>query len=157
MKTRIVYPRLWNDAKFVETDPETKVLFLYLITCESLGLSRFHRIDDRKIMFDTGLKVNQLTTGKKQLTNLKWCFFKNDWVYHNHDCAYVSYTGQVRVMDTKTKEIQNVPVDIIEYFNPLITRYEPSINYKSKTINHKPETTKPLDFKSLASQLRGDK
>lgn len=131
---------MWNDEQFVKTNLETKVLFNYLINCESLGLSRFHRLTDRQIMFDTNLNFNQLETGKQELTNIKWCFFKSDWIYHNHDCAYVSYEGRDRVRQSKEKEIESVPVEIIEYFNPLITRYELVLNYKSEILNTKSKT-----------------
>lgn len=135
MKTRIVYPKLWKDEKYPLTSLEAKVLFMYLITCDSLSLTRFHRITDRQIIFDTGLTVNQLETGKRELSDLKWCFFYQDWVYHNHDCAYISYEGRDRVIDSKLKELAEVPDEIQNYFNPLITRYEPLLNNKSKTLN----------------------
>lgn len=149
MDTRIVYPRLWLDEKFAgaATALETKVLFSYLINCESLKLSRYHRLTDRQIMFDTGLTKEQLRTAKDELTELKWCFFKDSWIYHNHDCAYISYTGQPKVIAAKEKQIAEVPQRIRDYFNPLITRSERILNYKLKTINHRTETinNKPVD------------
>jgi len=155
MKTRIVYPQLWKDEKYALTKPETKVLFMYLITCDSLSLSRYHRISDRQIMFDTGLDFNQLTTGKKELTDLKWCFFYQEWVYHNHDCAYVDYEGRDRVIASKNKEMEAVPQEVREYFNPLITRYKPVLNHKSKTINQKQETNEApkKSFSEMKSQI----
>lgn len=180
MKTRIVYPKMWFDEKFTLTEKETKVLFNYLINCNSLGLSRYHRITDRQMLFDTGIKPEELETAKKQLTELKWCFFKDDWVYHNHDCAYVSYGGRDIVMASKAKEISEVPQEIKDYFNPLITRYElvkeissnvdneakvnplttgrkPLINHKQEIINDKSETRNSKGFQSakeIANKLR---
>jgi len=160
MKTRIVYPRMWLDDKYPSTSKETKVLFNYLITCLSLGLTRYHKITRRQIMFDTNLTANELETGMKELTEMKWCFFKENWVYHNHDCAYVSYEGRDRVLESKAREIENVPQHIKDYFNPLITRKEPDLNYKLKTINSnkKEEINKEeeIDIDEIDQGLRGN-
>ena len=147
MKTRIIFPQMWFDEKFAACSLETKVLFCYLITSNLLGLSRYHHITDRQIMFDTGLTVNQLITGKKQLTSLKWCFFTENWIFHNHKCAYIDYEGRDRVLESKVKEIASVPIKVRDYFNPLITCYEPILNNKLKTINYKSEIGNIEKFK----------
>lgn len=88
-------------------------------------------------MFDTGLSFNQLITGKKELEEMKWCFFTDNWIFHNHACAYVDYNGRDRVLESKAKEIEDIPTKVKEYFKGLITRYKPVLNHKSKTINQK--------------------
>jgi len=136
VRTRIVYPQMWLDEKFAQCNLETKVLFCYLITSNQLGLTPYHHITDRQILFDTGLNLNQLKTGKKELTDLKWCFFTDNWVFHNHICAYVDYTGRDRVIEAKNQELKNIPDKVIHIFNPLITRYKPVLNHKSETISN---------------------
>ena len=108
MKTRILYPAMWFDEKFASCSVEAKLLFLYLISNDHLGLTRYLHITDRQIIFDTGLTVNQLVTGKEELTKLKWCFFTENWVFHNHKCAYIDYEGRDRVDQSKKKEIDNI-------------------------------------------------
>ena len=142
MKTRIVYPELWLDKDFASCMSTTKLLFCYLINNIQLKLSPYLHITDRQIMFDIGLTVNQLETGKKELTNLRWCFFAGDWVFHNHKCAYVDYEGRDRVQEAKEKEISSVPLEIKEVFKGLITGCQPVLNHKSKIINPKSETIK---------------
>lgn len=149
MKTRIVYPQLWLDEKFAECKQSTKLFFMYLITNQSLGLSRFTRLSDRKISFDTGLNTVQINEAKEELIKLKWCFFKEEWIFHNHNCAYVDYKNNERVLTSKQKEIDLVPKEIIEYFNlscsnKVETTLEQSsnINKKSKTINQKRESVR---------------
>lgn len=160
MKTRIVYPQLWLDEKFVLCTPVTKTLFCYLINNVYLGLSRYCRISDRRITFETGLSASELAEGKKQLTELHWCYFHEDWIFHNHSCAYVDYAGNLKVEVARAKEINSVPKEIKEVFNRLAkngislketaidsdkfnglkTGSDPDINYKLKTINHKSGT-----------------
>lgn len=142
MKTRIVYPSLWFDENFALHSVETKLLFLYLITSNQLSLSRYHHITDRQIMFDTGLNINQLKRGKKDLNKLKWCFFTENWVFHNHKCGYVDYFGRDRVMESKEKEIAEVPSKVKQVFKGLVSGYKPVLNQKPETINNKPETRK---------------
>jgi hypothetical protein len=152
---------MWFDEKFATCSMEAKVLFFYLISNDHLGLTPYLHITDRQIMFDTGLTFNQLETGKKELTSLRWCFFTENWVYHNHDCAYIDYEGRDRVIDAKNKELQNIPIKVQEYFNPLITRYKPVLNHKSEIINPKSETinqkSKTEELKKQAHQLIGKK
>lgn len=137
MKTRIIYPQLWHDSKFCECSIEAKTLFMFIITNPYLGLSRYSRLSDRQIAFHTGLSGKKLETAKNELSILKWCFFSNEWVYHNHNCAYVEYEGNSKVATSKESEISNVPQEIKEVINGLLTGYQPNINYKSKTINQK--------------------
>lgn len=143
MKNRIVYPQMWYDEKFAKCTTATKLVFMYLITNDKLGLTPYHRITDRQILFDTGVDPIQLQVAKDELSALKWCFFYDEWVYHNHACAYVSYGGQPKVIAAKERELLSIPTSVKDYFNPLITRYQPNItrNQKSETNNQKLETS----------------
>lgn len=144
MKTRIIYPQLWLDEKFAECKLATKLLFMYLISNQYLGLSRYSRISDRKILFDTGLNSVQLAEAKKELSSLRWCFFKDEWIFHNHECAYMDYNQNQRVLISKEKELSSVPSEIVEYFNQFClnniqTPLEQgsNLNHKSKIRNQK--------------------
>lgn len=174
MKTRIVYPQMWEDTKFSACALETKVLFCYLTNNLYLGLTRYSHINDRRILFDTALTSKQLETGKKELSELNWVLFFNDWQYHNHNCAYVDYTGRDRVQEAKEKELDSIPLKVKEHFNGLIrgyepvnhsgkvkgliTGYKPVLNHKSKTINHKSKTNtddfEVVDTNSIREVLR---
>ena len=77
---------------------------MYLISNQYLGLSRYSRISDRKILFDTGLNNVQINEGKRELEELRWCFFKDEYVFHSHDCAYVDYFRNEKVGKAKEKE-----------------------------------------------------
>lgn len=148
MKTRIVYPQLWLDRNFKKCGLEAKVLFSFLINNPFLGLSRYSRIDDDQILFSTGLKPLQLEKAKQELQELKWCYFYNgEWIYHNHDCAYMEFTGNSKVEKAREKELIDVPSNVKEVINGLITGCKPNINHKSEIINQKPETKKEIKNK----------
>lgn len=160
MKTRIVYPRLWLDEKFAECKTHTKLLFSYLINNNYLGLSRYTRISDRQIKFDLGLNSVQIDEAKKELEKIRWCFFKDDYVYHNHDCAYVDYFRNEKVGEAKEKEIEKIKPEIVSYFNQIClnkvqTQLEhgSNLNYKLETINKKQETIKDKSINSLTDEF----
>lgn len=140
MKTRIVYPQLWLDEKFYNCSLETKVLFNYLINNIYLGLSRYTRISDRKISFETGLNTDQIILAKGELEALRWCFFKGEWIYHNHNCAYVDYKRNANVEKSKENEVENVPYEIKRYFKECcLNGVQTAFTQKPETINHKSE------------------
>lgn len=146
MKTRIVYPQMWLDEKFAECKQSTKLLFLYLITNNYLGLSPYTHLNDRQIMFDTGLNSVQLEEGKRELEQLRWVYFKDGWLFHNHTCAYIDYVRNERVEQAKEAEVKQVPLDIAQYFNEIclnkvqtVLEQGSNLNHKSETINHKSE------------------
>lgn len=139
MKTRIVYPALWLDEGFAQCELNTKLYFMYLITNQALGLSRYTRISDRRVSFDTGLNTVQIKQAKEELEQLKWCYFKDEWVFQNHNCAYVDYIRNEKVSISKEKEIENVPSDIREYFNAFCLNKIETDFKQSLNINNKPE------------------
>jgi hypothetical protein len=150
MKTRIIYPQLWLDEKFASCKAETKLLFMYLITSPHLGLSVYSRISDRKILFDTGLNKVQTALGKKELEELRWCFFKDEWIFHNHKCAYVDYAQNDRVAKSKAAEIATVPEEIVQYFdqcclNKVQTPVQTPFDPKSEIINKNTENNNTVN------------
>ena len=154
MKKRIVCPSLWFDEKFASISVEAKLLFMYLITNDQLTLTRYHHISDRQILFDTGLTINQLKTSKKELEKLHWCFFSEGWIYHNHNCAYVDYFGQPKVMIAKEKELEIIPDKIKGVFNGFLTPYQPNRNQKLETRNQKPEIKNQKRVEEIKKQIR---
>ena len=106
MKTRIVYPKRWNDRAYINTSKETKVVFEFLIGSDFIGLSPIQHVGDHLIAFFTHLTDQEVQNAKKELEQIKWCFFYKDWVFHNHDAAYVNYTGRDRVMKSKIQEVR---------------------------------------------------
>lgn len=66
MKTRIIYTKFWKDEYIGGLNLSEKVLFLYLLTNEHVGLSDIYELSDRIILFDTGLNKEQLENAKQK-------------------------------------------------------------------------------------------
>lgn len=137
MKTRTVYPQLWHDTNFCDLSIEAIALFGFLITNPYLGLSRYSRISDRQIQFHTGLSGDKLKKAKQQLEGIKWVFFKDEWQYHNHQCAHMEYSQNHRVEQAREKEISSVPADVKEWFEHCLNGVETVLQQGSNTVQTK--------------------
>jgi len=136
MKTRIIYPSMWESDEVVELSKNAKILLLNLLTTPSLGLSRYLKHGNNKAMFETGLRFAELEKAQEEL---QVCGVKyiDGWYFLGCDFAYLDYDGNEKVMVAKEKEISQIPQSAIDYFNGLTTGLKPNINHKSKTINQK--------------------
>lgn len=142
MKTRIVHTKVWQDDWFTNLSRSSKILFLYLLTNDQIGLSGKFELTDRRILFDTGLNNQELDQGKIDLKN-KIAFF-NGWVWiRNTDKYNKQYTASSKNQVALDRENSFIPDSVREYFDSLSIDYPSSmdstINHKSEIINHKSE------------------
>ena len=133
---------IWRDEKFAEFNKTEKLLTLYLISNQYLGLTRYAKIPDRTILFDTGLTKNEIAEAKQSLQE-KWqaFVFWGDWVYINNDWSYCDYSGG-KTSKAKEQELSSVPKEILSLVENIGQRLPndcPSIgliNNKLKIINN---------------------
>lgn len=154
MKTRIVYPKnLWFNKEFKALKSTTKVVCLYLVTNENIGLSPIYKQQDLEICFKCGISEKQLEEIKGELTGL--FYFKDEWVYINNEFTYCDYQGQKKVMESKAREEKSIPPYVKAYFKGvkegLDTPSGVSINPKPKTINNNKGVVKGGNYPSTDS------
>lgn len=135
MKTRIVNPSLWENDKISELSKDARIAISFLINNPKLGLTRYAYITDKYATYSTGLNLTEWTKAKDELQEIKWCYFKDGWVYQNHEFAYLDYFGRDRVMKSKDEELDRVPMEIQDYFKGLISGL---LLLTKESINHKP-------------------
>lgn len=140
MKTKILYPKnIWFNKPFRSLDTTSRVVCLYLVTNDNIGLIRTYKQHDLELCFILSLKETQLEKIKADIEETGLFYFKDEWVYINNDFSYVDYQGRDRLMEAKQKETDNVPSYIAEHFEQVIkglkTGYKPPINNKYKIIN----------------------
>ena len=115
MKSRKIKSKIWKDSWFASLSRSSKILFLYLLTCDDVGLSGYAELPDRIICFETGLSNAELAESKIEL-NPKVLFF-NEWVYvvnlSKHDPIKSEKNPMQSVLQ---KEIDSVPEEIMNYF-----------------------------------------
>lgn len=145
MKTRIVYPKnIWYSKTFKNLTDKSKLLALYLVTNENIGLTQIYRQRDMELCFILGLTEKQLEVLKQEIQTVQLYFFKDEWVYINNDFSYCDYFRNKETTVAKEKELQSIPIEIVSFFKDFRLNEHPTefergstINNKSKIINHK--------------------
>jgi hypothetical protein len=153
MKTRIIQTKIWRDLYFVSLSQLEKLLFLYLITNEKINLIGIYELTDREILFDTGIKEEELEKAKKKFTLDKKIYFSGEWVKIINYDKYNAYIGE-KNETAKEKELSFVPKNIIDYEYPIDGvsiphRYSENQNHNK---NHN-KNKKPKEEKSKINEI----
>lgn len=142
MQTRIVHTKVWKDEWFVSLSPQSKILWLYLLTNEHVNIVGVFELSDRVMIFDTGLSNKELQAAKSEITGK--AFFYNGYVRLLNVNRYNSYSGQ-KLDEARKKQIGQIPLEISEHLMGIDTSINTSIhttdNHNHKH-NHKPEIKK---------------
>ena len=123
MKQRKIYTKIWKDDWFCSLSQNSKLLFLYLLTNESIGFSGCYELSDRQIVFDTNIK--DLEKIKKELFP-KIIFF-NGWVYVVNAQGYNNFVGDSfekaikKEIDLIPENIKNTLINAKEYPTPEVS------------------------------------
>ena len=148
MKTRIIHTRIWQDGWFTSITRSSRLLFIYLLTCESNNICGIFEIPDRNILFDTGLNQSELDQAKKDLKE-KVIFYEG-WIKILNTEKYNNYVTNPKLEKAFNRELSVVPSKTIEYMNKYDTSIDTSIytinNHKSKTINQKSKIKKDKTY-----------
>jgi hypothetical protein len=151
MKTRILHTKIYSDSFFIELTPIEKLLFIYLITNESVNIIHLYECPDRKIMFDTGLTKDQLIKAKDKFQDAGKIYFFKGYVFLKNSSKYETYAGG---LNDKAKEnaIAVLDQEIVSWYEAILankntpidrgidTPLKGTINHKSEIIIHKSET-----------------
>lgn len=143
MKTRIVWTKIWEDSWFDGLSQDARLLFIYLLTNSTIGLSGCFELRDKTICYHTHLIPEQLLKAKRELDpKVK---FEMNWVYIVNAQGYNGFLG-VKTEVAVKRELALIPQDIKTAFGigkdytpsiPHIYPIDGSINNKSEIINNK--------------------
>lgn len=143
MKTRIIHTRIWTDSFFESLSPQEKLLFIFFITNENIGLTGAYECTDRAIAYHTGLSSGEITKGKEKFKqNFE---FVDSWVYLKNAVKYQNYKSNEKLLKAYTKEFDSLPVKVqklIKNDTSSDTGIHTLLNNKSEIINHKKENIK---------------
>lgn len=109
MKARVIHTRIWSDSWFVGLSRASKIVFLYLISNESIGLTGIYECPDFKISSHTGVNTSELEECKKELQG-KISFYKG-WVKIVNTDKYQTFKGLKNEV-AKEKELNLIPPDV---------------------------------------------
>lgn len=159
MKQRKIYTKIWKDDWFCSLSQNSKLLFLYLLTNESIGFSGCYELSDRQIVFDTNIK--DLEKIKKELFP-KIIFF-NGWVYVVNAQGYNNFVGDSfekaisKEISLIPENIKNTLINAKEYPTPEVTvGYSRGTNSNNNYNNNynNIENLKEEDFQNIAEKYQ---
>lgn len=141
MKTRIVHTKIWQDSWFCSLQQPSRIVFLYLLTCQYNNLCGKFELSDRTLLFDTKVTHAQLEIAKKELQQ-RVVFYKG-WVRILHAGKYNNYVFNTKMEIASEKEKKLIPEEIDTVLDEYDTSIHTSIytpnNHKSEIIIHKSE------------------
>lgn len=162
MKTRIVFTKIWKDSYFLKLSQQEQLVFLFLITNDSVGLTGIYELDDSVIL--SALKISQTQLNKikqKFIADRKFSFYEGWIKILNHD-KYNNYSGPKNEIAIE-REFSLISQGIIENLDRVSIGYlsvaDTLNNHKSEIINQKSkikdENSKKEfgDFSDLTSEV----
>lgn len=142
MKTRIIQTRFWDDEFVCELAPIEKLVFLYLITNQRIGLTGAYECPDKYIAFDVGISTTALEKIKKRLSDK--FIFVGGWVVIVNASKYNNYSSNAFQKKAYKKEYEYLPEHIKPYVQEVeAEEYAPDyvkgrrLNYKHREIAEK--------------------
>lgn len=104
-----MHTKIWQDDWFAGLSRGAKLLFLYLITNQEIGMTGVYELPDRVMMFNVGLNQSELEQAKKELSG-KVAFY-NGWVFVRNSERYNSFRGEKNEL-AKERECRGIPLEI---------------------------------------------
>ncbi|MCM8788063.1 MAG: hypothetical protein NC935_08460, partial [Candidatus Omnitrophica bacterium] len=142
MKTRIFKTKFWLDSKVRSLTPNSRLLFIYLLTNPFVSLTSYYEIDNGQIRLDLGLNERELKKSKEELEKNNRVFFYNNWVFIPNLDKHNPYWKSPKTKKAYEEELKNIPKEILDYFKRKIdstiysTPKTEIINNKIKIINN---------------------
>lgn len=118
MKTRILHTKIWEDSYFSELSIMEKLLFLYYLTNKNINLVGIYEITDKKVLFETGVTLDDLRIFQNKVSESQKIFFYKDCVFIVNHNKYQKYDGE-KLEVAKNKEIDVLNSDIKDKFNEM--------------------------------------
>jgi len=143
MKTRIIQTRFWKDDFISKLNVEAKLVFLYLITNESIGLTGIYEEPIPYIAFHCGLNNKKVEKALDDLKD-KIVYFKG-WIVVKNAIKYNNYASNSKQRKAYMKEYEKIP-DALKRYIPYyknVDKYSPkyiscgSSGYKHRKIAEK--------------------
>jgi len=143
MKTRIIQTRFWDDEFVSELDVESKLVFIYLLTNEAIGLTGIYERPKKFIAFYCGLSVQQV---EKALTDISSkILYIDGWVVIKNAIKYNNYASNSKQRTAYMNEWNRLPEHIQKYapYFDNVDDYKPGYvkgnktNYKHREVAEK--------------------
>ena len=117
MKARQFQSRFWDDEFVVDATWQTRLAFVYLLTCSPMNMCGIFQLSDRKIIFDTGLSEADFEIAKEELSVNKKVVFKGGWVFVANAFKNCKVWKSPTNWNAWEEDILKVKPEVMDYFN----------------------------------------
>lgn len=115
MKSRIIFNTLYKTEEWGSLDNQQKVLAIYLMTNESIGLVPAYRLNKREVSFWLNIDVGKIESNISKLESLGIYLVGQYIVVCNTFSAYIYHTGEKnRNRNAMIKEFRQLPIAVQE-------------------------------------------
>lgn len=109
MKTRIIHTRFWQDNFVCKLTPKEKLLFIYLLTNEKIGLTGIYELPDKYIKAELELTQAELDVAKNKFQKNGKFYFDNGWIVAVNVNKYNNYVSSPKVKMAYNRELGCIP------------------------------------------------
>lgn len=115
MNTSIIKKDFWKSDEYIEFHLDTKVIYLYLMSCPDKGYLNVFKFNKHIASLCTGVSKNSIEAGLEQLEAKGFIEIYNDYIglLKGHTTAVGGQYGGVN----KLRELASLPVDVREHFS----------------------------------------
>ena len=156
MKTRIIHTRFWKDDYISNLNRTEKIIFIYLITNESLNMCGIYELPDKYICLDVGVTQPELTKAKQKFHKDNKIIFIKGWIkIVNHD-KFNSY-GKGMQEKALEKELSILPTYITDTSIDTSIHTRPNTEYRNKNIEIRNKNTENRIQKEEIEEVKIEK
>jgi hypothetical protein len=151
VKTRIIQTRFWKDEYVKQLSTEEKLVFLFLLSNETVNLVGTYQVYPQEIALWCDISVQKATQCLEKFTEDRKFFYKNGWIKIINYEKYQNYGGGTQ-QKAYEKELEQIP----EYMHQhsLDTSIDTNIN---TSIDGSMDTTYNTEIRNKKSEIRNKK
>lgn len=116
MKTRIIHTKIWTDTWFTDLSTIEKLLFIFFITNERIGLTGAYECSDRITSFYTTIPIEEIKKAKEKLNSF---IFVDNWIVIKKAHLYNNYTSNDKLRMAYDKEYQLLPDNVKKHIEEI--------------------------------------
>lgn len=154
MKTRIIKTAIWNDSFFINLSSEAKLVFLFLITNNLIGMTGIYEMSPEIISFYTKIQIDKIEKILKD--NLKEkIIYRDGWIVVKNAIKHNNYATNPKQKMAYMKEWNNLPEELKIYapsFND-VNEYKPKYKKRDSEYEHRLIAEKVLKRKLKKNEV----
>lgn len=134
METRIIHTKFWKDDYISKLSHKEKLLFIYLLTNETINICGIYELPDKYICIDLELTQTELDSYKEKFKKDNKFDFFNGWVKIINVDKYNSFNGPKNDIARKN-QLLRVPKELYLQDTSIYTSIDTTHNHNT---NHYP-------------------